>query len=104
MTKENINIKDLPLHINLYYKIDGKENYAHIQTRDFQGRQDAKIGDFAENWYCRPRKATLCKEYKNLADYKRACILSFKSIKKTATDIYFGITQDIDGQEYIKAI
>lgn len=79
---EKITIDSLPLFINLYYKEDGIEKYAHIQTRDMQGKQDAKIGDFGENWYIRPLNATNSKPYKTLGSYKRACILSLKHFKK----------------------
>jgi hypothetical protein len=63
----------LPLFVYADYVKDGRTKTAHIQTRTFgDQKQDCKIGDFSENWYLRPKKAVQCKEYKTVADYKRA--------------------------------
>lgn len=81
-------IDNLPLFIDVKI-IDndtGKKTTAQIQTRDFNGVQDAKIGDFAENWYIRPKKATNKIAYKTLGDYKRACTLALKAFDKTVVE------------------
>ena len=69
-----ININNLPLFIECdYMSIDGVQKIATIQTRDMQGLQDAKIGNFYENWYLRPAKATKKQPYSTLSSYKKAC-------------------------------
>jgi hypothetical protein len=74
-------IENLPLFIYVQYITkDGKVNEAHIQTRNIGDRkQDAKIGDFSENWWIRPKKAVEGKEYKTMGAYKSACTLSLKA-------------------------
>ena len=76
----------------------------HIKTKDFHGNQDAKIGDFSENWYIRPKKAMLMKTYETLSSYKKACTNCLKYHKPDITNIYYGVTKDIDGVEYIEKI
>jgi len=68
------NINNLPLFISCdYMSVEGVQKTAHIQTRDFNGIQDAKIGDFSENWYIRPLKAMKKLPYNSLSSYKKAC-------------------------------
>ena len=85
------NINNLPLFISLYYWQDNTLKSAHIRTRDFNGIQDAQIGDFGENWFCRPRKATKKLCYKSLKAYKIACSKSLKALKPDIVIDYFSI-------------
>lgn len=89
---EKITINNLPVFIHIKYLKYGIEKDCHIQTRELcTSKQDACIGDFGENWYIRPRKATLRKEYKTLTDYKRACTLALKKHLKDIHVLYYYI-------------
>lgn len=89
-------IENLPLFISLWYWQDKTLKSASVRTRDFKGIQDAQVGDFAENWYCRPRKAVQRKPYTTLRAYKTACILSLKGIKPNVVLSHFSIDSDDD--------
>lgn len=102
--KEKYTIYNLPLFINVYYIRDGKEKMATVQTRDFNGRQDAKIGDFSENWYIRPAKALKVNcNYKDLASYKKSISLCMKK-QLNATVTRYAIPFNHEGVEYDKTI
>jgi hypothetical protein len=94
----------LPFWIYVNYEIDGKIKQAHIRTTDFSGTQDAQIGDFSENWFIRPYKATHKQEYKTLKAYKTACTLSLKKKFKDIKLLGYYEKIDVDGVEYEKAI
>lgn len=98
------NIDNLPLYISLWYFEDGKYKYAHIKTKDFKGVQDAQIGDFYENWFCRPKKAVQSKPYKTLKAYKIACLLSFKRIKPNAIFDCFSVDSEDSGPDTIQTV
>lgn len=78
--KYKMDIKNLPLFVYVQYRDkDGKVKEATIQTREIVSKkQDAKIGDFGENWYIRPKKALNYKEYQTIKAYKIACTLCLK--------------------------
>ncbi len=97
-------MENLPLFIYVKYSLDGKEKIAHIQTHDTKMRQDAKIGDFDENWYIRPKKCMQYKEYKTLRAYKIACSNALRHYIKGAKIVGYYEKIDVDGVEYEKAI
>lgn len=80
----------MPLFVYVHYTSNGKRTYAHIETRSGLHRKpDAKIGDFGENWWTRPKQALKGKPYKTLAAFKSACTQSLKKIKPDATWIEY---------------
>jgi hypothetical protein len=97
-------MEKLPLFIYVKYTRNNIEKEAHIQTRDFKGVQDAKIGDFSENWYIRPKKATNSIPYKNLSSYKKACSNALKHFDGDIKILGYYQKIDVDGVEYEKAI
>lgn len=105
-----MNIDTLPFWIYAVYIKYGVEHEVHIKTKDMRGRQDAMIGNFAENWYIRPSKATKSMTYKTLRNYKIACTHAIqKHIKDCRVLRYYTKHDDIkDGNgypvEYTKAL
>lgn len=100
-----MNKLNLPLFIYAQYKTDtGEIKIVHIQTKGIgENKQDCKIGDFAENWWIRPKKAVLGIEYKTIGDYKKAIKLSMKKmLNYQVIKIYQVI--DVDNQEYEQEI
>ena len=97
----NYTVDNLPLHISLWYWKDNILKCAHVRTRDLKGRQDAQIGDFVENWYCRPHKATRMQSYKTLRAYKCACTLSLKSLFPDIQVAYFSVDSEDDNYDTI---
>ncbi len=102
-------INDLPFWIYATYIKYGIEHEVHIKTRDMKGVQDAMIGDFAENWYIRPSKATRSIPYKTLASYKSACTQAIQKYIGDCKVLKYYTKHDIkDGNgnpvEYIKEL
>lgn len=97
-------MNNLELFIYCDYVKDGKDKTAHIQTRDFKGRQDCKIGDFGDNWYIRPRKAMRLQSWNSLRGYKISIGKSLM-MRKLADNIlgYYQLVK-VDGVEYRQSL
>jgi hypothetical protein len=83
-------MENIPIFIGFKYKNkDGIQKEANVQTKMLCGGWDCKIGNFAENWWFRTKKAqsNKFKGYKDIKGYKKAITLSMK--KRGNTEIVF---------------